>query len=85
MNESLGLAIVKMLDEKAQSTLMLKLKFVRNLTTLDVTNSPIETIIYDPKKILGILDLRLVGDYKINKGFCNKISLNTIDLSQQIF
>ena len=37
--ELLGLVIVKMLDKKAQSTLMLKLKFVRNSATSDVINS----------------------------------------------
>ena len=36
IDEILGLAIVKMLDKKAQNTLMLKLKFVQNVATLDV-------------------------------------------------
>ena len=39
-----GLAIVKMLDKKAQNTMMLKLKFVSNLATLNVTNSSLEKI-----------------------------------------
>ena len=34
-----GLAIIKILDRKAQNTMMLKLKFVWNLTILDLTNS----------------------------------------------
>ena len=34
-----GLAIVKVLDKKAQSTMTLKLKFAQNLVTLDVTYS----------------------------------------------
>ena len=54
-----------MLDRKAQNTMMLKLKFVWNLATLDVTNSSLETVIFDPKEMLGILDLRLIGCYKI--------------------
>ena len=33
------LAIVKVLDRKAQNTMMLKLKFSCNLAILDVTNS----------------------------------------------
>ena len=57
--------IVKMLDKKAQNTMMLKLKFVPNLATLDVANASLETVIFDPKEMLGILDLRLVGYYKI--------------------
>ena len=56
-------AIVKMLDKKAKGTMMLKLKFVQNLATLDVTNSYLETIIFDLKEMLGILDLRLIGYY----------------------
>ena len=56
IDEISGSAIVKMLDKKSQSTLMLKLKFVQNLATLDVTNSSLETVIFDPKEMLGILD-----------------------------
>ena len=55
-----------MLDKKAQN-MMLKLKFVQNLATLDVNNSSLETVIFDPKEMLGILDLRLVGYYKIKQ------------------
>ena len=54
-----------MLDKKAQSTVTLKLKFIQNMATLDVTNNTLETVIFDPKEMLGILDLRLVGYYKI--------------------
>ena len=63
-----GLAIVKMLDKKAQSTMMFKLNFLWNLATLDVTNSSLETVIFDPKEMLGILDLGLVGYYNIKQG-----------------
>ena len=63
-----GLAIAKMLDSKAQNTMKLKLKFVQNLATLDVTNSSFETIIFDPKEMSGILDLWLIGYYKIRQG-----------------
>ena len=47
---------------------MLKLKFVQNVVTLDVTNSTLETVIFDLKEMLGILDLRLIGYYKIKQG-----------------
>ena len=43
-----------MLDRKAQNTMMLKLKFIWNLATLDVTNSSLETVIFAPKEMLGI-------------------------------
>ena len=59
---------MKMLDKKAQSTMMLKLKFVWNLATLDVTDISLEIVIVDPKEMLGILDFRLVGNYKIKQG-----------------
>ena len=35
---------------------MLKLIFLQNLATIDVTNSSLETVIFDPKENLGILD-----------------------------
>ena len=38
------------------------------MATLDVTNSSLETAIFDPKEMLGILDLRLIGYYKIKQG-----------------
>ena len=52
----------------AQSTLMLKLKFVRNSATLDVTNSSFESVIFNPKEMLCILALRSIGYYKIKHG-----------------
>ena len=57
-----------MLDRKAQNARMLKLKFVWNLGSLDVTNSSLETVIFDPKEMLESLDLRLIGYYKIKQG-----------------
>ena len=57
-----------MLDKKAQSRVVLKLKFVGNLATLDVTNISLETVIFDQKEILDILDLRLIGYYKTKQG-----------------
>ena len=46
-----------------QSAMMLKLKFTQNSAILDVMNSG-----FDPKEMLGILDLRSVGYYKIKQG-----------------
>ena len=62
------LAIVKILDKNIQNMMMLKLKFVLNLATLDVTNNSLDMVIFDPKKMLSILDLRLVGYFKIEQG-----------------
>ena len=42
---------------------MLKLKFIRNQT-----HNTQETVIFDPKEMIGILDLRSLGYYKIRQG-----------------
>ena len=47
---------------------VLKLKLVRNCASLDVTNNTQETVIFEPKQMLGILDLRSLGYYKIKQG-----------------
>ena len=39
VDEISGLAIVKMLDNKEQCTVVLKLKFMRNCASLDITNN----------------------------------------------
>ena len=68
VDEISGLAIVKMLDNKGQCTVVLKLKFIRNCASLDVTNNMQETVIFNPNQMLGILDLRSLGYYKIKQG-----------------
>ena len=47
---------------------MLKFKFMQNLGILDITNSGLDTIIFDPKEMLGILDLRSLCYYRIKQG-----------------
>ena len=39
-----------------------------NTATLDITNNGPYTIIFKPEEILGILDLRSLGYYKIKQG-----------------
>ena len=68
VDEILGHVIVKMLDNEGHCTMVLKLKFVRNCASLDVTNNTQETVIFDPNQMLGILDLRSLGYYKIKQG-----------------
>ena len=53
-----------MLDKKAQNTIVL---ICVNLSTPDVPNSSLEIVIFEPKEMLGILDLRSVGYYKIKQ------------------
>ena len=40
---------------------------------LDVTNSSFETVIFDPKEMLGFSDLRPMGYYKIKHGILQQI------------
>ena len=48
--------------------MMLKLKFVQISAMLHITSSGLDTIIFDPKEVLGILDLRFLGYYKVKQG-----------------
>ena len=55
---------------------------LNKLATLDMTNSSLETAICDPMEMLGMLNLRSIGCYKIKQGILqqNLSSLNIIDL-----
>ena len=68
VEEILGMAITKMLDIKEQKTLTMKLKFIRNRVTFKVTNSTQDTVTFDPRDMLGNIDLRSLGYYKIKQG-----------------
>ena len=68
IEEISGMAIVKIIDQGQKTPMMLKLKFIRNKATLDITNNTRETVIFDKKTSIGILDLRLLGYYKIKQG-----------------
>ena len=61
IEEISGMAIVKILDQVQKMLMMLKLKFITNKATLDITNNMRETIIFDKKMSIGILDLRSLG------------------------
>ena len=63
-----GLSIVKILDKLMQSTVMLKLKFTKNLAILDMMNSSSEIVLFSLKEAIEILDLRSLGYYKIQEG-----------------
>ena len=63
-----SLAIVKLLDKLTQSIIMLKVKFLRNAAMLDITNSSSKTLTLNPEEVIGILDLRSLGYYKIKLG-----------------
>ena len=68
LEEISGMAITKLLDTKSHIDLKLKLKFIRNRATLKVTNSTQEKGIFNPEHVVGIVDLRSLGYYKIKQG-----------------
>ena len=68
IEEISGMAVAKIIDQGQKTPMMLKLKFTRNKATLDITNNTRETIIFDKKTSIGILDLRSLGYYKIKQG-----------------
>ena len=68
IDEMSGLVIIKILDGGTHSTMLFKLKFMCNTATLDIVNNGTDTIIFKPEEMLGIVDLRSLGYYKIKQG-----------------
>ena len=68
IEEISGMAIVQTIDQGQKTPMMLKLKIIRNKPTLDITNNTRETVMFDKKMPIGILDLRSLGYYKIKHG-----------------
>ena len=67
-DEISGLAIIKILDGSTYSIMLIKLKFTHNEAILDMVKNGTETIIFKPEEMLGIIDLRSLGYYKIKQG-----------------
>ena len=68
VDEILGMAIIKIVDGGTYSTLLIKLKFMHNKAVLDIVNKGKDTIIFKPGEMIGIIDLRSLGYYKIKQG-----------------
>ena len=68
VEEISGMAIIKIIDQGQITSMMLKLKFIRNKAMSDITNNTRETLIFDKKAMIGILDWRSLGYYKIKQG-----------------
>ena len=62
-----GMAMVKFIDMKAQTTNMMKLKFIQNKAALKITNKMRETVTFDRMGMMGVVDLRSIGFYKIKQ------------------
>ena len=67
LEELSGMAIVKVLNMKEQATSMIKLKLIRNKTVLKITNNTHETVTFGWMEMIGIVDLRSLGFYKIKQ------------------
>ena len=68
IDEISSLTIIKILDGSTHSTMLLKLKFMHDAAMLDIVNNGPDTKIFKPEEMLGILDLRSLGYYKIKQG-----------------
>ena len=66
IEELSGMAMVKILDMKEQTTNMIKLKFIRNKVVLKITNKTCKTT-FGRTGMMGIVDLRSLGFYKIKQ------------------
>ena len=57
VDKILGLAIIKIIDGKTNSTLLIKLEFTCNKAILDIRNAGKNTMILNPKEMIGIVDI----------------------------
>ena len=67
VEELSGMAIVKILEMKEQATSMIRLKFIRNKAVLKITNKMHKTVTFGWTEMIGVIDLRLLGFYKIKQ------------------
>ena len=67
LEELSGMAMVKILDMKEQTTNMIKLKFIWNKVVLKIKNKTCKTITFGRIDMIGVADLRSLGFYKITQ------------------
>ena len=67
IDEISGSAIIKIIDGGSYCTLLIKLKFTHNKAVLDIKNAGKDTMILRPKEMIGIIDIRSLGYYKIKQ------------------
>ena len=68
IDEISGLSIIKIIDGGTYCTLLLKLKFTYNKAVLDIKNAGKDTMILRPEEMIGLVDIRSFGYYKIKQG-----------------
>ena len=64
--------------------MLLKLKFKCNEAMLDIVDNGTDTIIFNLEEMLGILDLRSLGYYKIRQGILQQNLGKITNLKGQI-
>ena len=67
VEELSGMAMIKILGMKEQTTNMIKLKFIRNKAVLKIKNKTHKTITFSRTDMMGTVDLRSLGFYKIKQ------------------
>ena len=67
VEELSGMAMVKILDMKEQTTNMIKLKFIWNKAVLKIKNKTHKTTTFGKTDMKGVIDLRLLGFNKIKQ------------------
>ena len=67
VEEQSGMAMVKILEMKEQTTNMIKLKFIQNKVVLKFKNKTHETITFGKSDMMGVVDLRSLSFYKIKQ------------------
>ena len=67
IDEISSLAIIKILDGSTYSTMLIKLKFTCHAAILDIVINGTDTIIFKPEEMLRMVNLRLLGYYKIRQ------------------
>ena len=72
IDEISGLAIIKIIDGSINSTLLIKLKFTWNKAVLDIKNAGKDTMILKLKEMIGIVDIRSFGYYKIKQAILHQ-------------
>ena len=68
MDEISGLAIIRIIDGGTYSTLLIKLKFTHNKAILVIKNKGKDTMILRLEEMIGIVDMKSLGYYKIKQG-----------------
>ena len=68
VDEISGMTIIKIIDGGTYSTLLIKLKFACNRAILYIMDKGKDIMILRPEEMIGIIDLRSLGYYKIKQG-----------------